>query len=140
VIGSDGKDGGLERFEGFSVFLLVEVNSCAVLFVYELVVAGLALSCLYCLSDPPFEFKMRSVGTTVDSEISVVFALPKFFRGRSKDFPFISGEVGLVGVVEVRVIWLPKGGIAIFVKKELAKVVILEGKLQAGRSVVVLRQ
>ena len=40
--------------------------------------------------------------------------------------------MGLIVIVEIRVVWLPKGGIAIFVKKELAKVVVLEGKLQTG--------
>lgn len=80
---------------------------------------------------------MLSVSRAIESEFKMLLTLPKLLRGQSEDLPSLLGDGLLVVVIVLGVIGHEGGGVAIFVEQELGEIIVLKGKLEAGRLVVV---
>jgi hypothetical protein len=104
VGGSEGEDGRLEGRKLCAVFLSIVGQNWAELLIDEGIVAFLRLASLNSLGNPSLELEMLSVGSAVQSELEIFFALPEHFRLMSEYFPPLLGDLLLVLVVIVRII------------------------------------
>lgn len=80
---------------------------------------------------------MLSVCSAIEPKFKVLLAFPKLLRSQSKDLPSLLGDGLLVVVIVLGVIRHEGGSVPIFVEEELGEIIVLEGKLEAGRPVVV---